>query len=188
MGRGRFLILSVLLCAALSGAGCSGGTRPLAGKAEEFMNLPTTERLAPGTRLQGKVAVVEIYPGMAASLEGFKADGTIDPLSAYFFSPNRKAQTIEEIDTLVKIVCGKGEAIVGTSPTLYANKCDVSLIDFKTKTLFAKKSFENNSDAIGIAPNASDVASTPSDQIKAYLREFSSYDLRLPFTSSYPFI
>jgi hypothetical protein len=56
---------------------------------------------------------------------------------------------VEEIATLVKIVCGKGEAIMGTSPTLYANKCDVSLIEFKTKTLFAKKSFENNSNAMG---------------------------------------
>lgn len=177
MGRRRCLILSVLLFAALPGAGCGGGgKRALAGKAEELMNLPVTEKLAPGTRVRGKVAVVETYPGMAASLEGFKADGTIDSLSAYFFSPSRKAQTLEEIDTLVKIVCGKGKAIVGTSPTLYANECDVSLIDFKTKTLFAKKRFENGSDAMGTAPHAGDVASTPSDQIKAYLREFSSYD------------
>lgn len=176
MKQGRLLILTILLAAVLTGGACGGKKREFAGKAGELMNMPATEKLAPGTRVQGKVAVVETYPGMSPSLEGFKDDGSVDQLSAYFFSPRRKAQTMDEIDTLVKVICGKGKAIAGTSPALYANECDVSLIDFKTKTLFARKKFENSTDASGMAPNAKDVVSTPSDQIKSYLREFSSYD------------
>jgi hypothetical protein len=176
MGRRRLLILSILLLAAAAWAGCGGEKRQLAGKAVELMNTPTTEKLAPGTRIQGKVAVVETYPGMSPSLEGFKEDGSVDPLSAYFFSPRRKAQSVDEIDTLVKVICAKGKAIGGTSPTRYANECDVSLIDFKTKTLFARKRFVNDISSNGVSPNDDTVAATPSEQIKAYLRELSSYD------------
>jgi hypothetical protein len=176
MGRRAFLILLILLLATVPFVGCGGAKKQLAGKAGELMNINATEKLTSGTRIQGKVAVVETYPGMSPSLEGFKEDGSIDSLSAYFFSPRRKAQSVDEIDTLVKVICTKGKAIMFSSPMLYANECDVSLIDFKTKTVFAKKRFENNSDLNGVSPNVKDVVASPSDQIKAYLREFSSYD------------
>lgn len=170
------LILSIVLLTGMLSAGCGGGKKLLAGKAQELMDTPVTEKLDPGARIRGKVAVVDTYPGIPVSLEGFNADGTVDHLSAYFFSPRRKAQTVEEIETLVKVICRKGEAIASSSPAVYANVCDVSLIDFKTKTLFAKKSFKNDSLAKGTSPINPDVAYTPSEEIKAYLREFSTYE------------
>lgn len=177
MRRNVTLILSILLLASALSAGCAGGTKKaLAGKAEELMNTQATEKLDPGARINGKVAVVEAYPNTPASLEGFHADGTFDQLSAFFFSPRRKAQSVEEIDTLVKVNCRKGEAIAGSSPTRYASLCDVSLIDFKTKTLFASKRFENNLASNGVSPSDPSLARTPSEEIKAYLREFSTYE------------
>jgi hypothetical protein len=157
-------------------AGCGGGKKPLAGKAQELMDTPATEKLDAGARIRGKVAVVETYADTPVSLEGFNADGTISYASAYFFSPRRKAQTPEEIETLVKVICRKGEAIAASSPAVYASECDVSLIDFKTRALFAKRSFKNDSIGKGTSPTSPDVAYTPSEEIKAYLREFSTYE------------
>ena len=177
MRRNVTLILSILLAAGALSAGCGGGReKALAGKAEELMSTQAAEKLAPAARIGGKVAVVESHFNRPASLEGFHADGTIDQLSAFFFSPRRKAQSVEEIETLVKIDCQKGDAISGSSPTMYASHCDISLIDFKTKTLFAKKRFENKSTFNGVSVLDESVARPPSEEIKAYLREFSTYD------------
>jgi hypothetical protein len=173
----RTLILSIVLLTGMLSAGCGGGAkRALAGKAQELMDTPATEKLDAGARIRGKVAVVETYAGMSPSLEGFKDDGSVDPLSIYFFSPRRKAQSVDEIETLVKVVCGKGKAIGSTSPSVYASECDVSLVDFKTKTVFARKKFENNIGSSETASKDTGVLPAPSEQIKMYLREFSSYD------------
>ncbi|MDQ3817084.1 MAG: hypothetical protein M3362_05270 [Acidobacteriota bacterium] len=173
MKRRELINLLALLLTGLLSAGCGGGKMPLAGKAEELMNLPTTEKLDSNQKIMGKVAVVEAYPNMPVSLEGFKPDGTIDQLSAFFFAPQRKAQTLDEIDTLVKVACRQGKAIAGSSPISYTSECDVSVIDYKTKTVFAKKSFENSRIPAGGA--TSNVAPSPSQEIKQYLREFSTY-------------
>jgi len=113
MKREHLLLLAMLFCTGLTFSGCGAGARPFAGKAEEMMNLPTVEKLDGAARITGKVAVVESYSTSPASLEGFKADGTIDRLSAFFFSPARKAQSPEEIETLVKVACRKGKRHFG---------------------------------------------------------------------------
>ena len=173
----RSLILSILLLAGGLSAGCGGGAnKALAGKAQELMNTQAAEKLDAAARISGKVAVVESHFNRPASLEGFHADGAVDQLSAFFFSPRRKAQSAEEIETLVKIDCQKGDAIGGSSPTMYASRCDVSLIDFKNKTVFARKKFENKSTFNGVSPSDPSLARTPSEEIKAYLREFSTYE------------
>src|ERR1044071_9512369 len=111
MRRNAPLILSILLLAGAMAAGCGGSAKKaLAGKADELMNTQAAEKPDPGARINGKVAVVEAYPNMPASLEGFNADGTTDHLSAFFFSPRRKAQSVEEIETLVKVKCRKADA------------------------------------------------------------------------------
>jgi hypothetical protein len=165
------------LAAGALSAGCGGGReKALAGKAGELMNIQAAEKLDPSARIGGKVAVVESHFNRPASLEGFHADGPIDQLSAFFFSPRRKAQSVEEIETLVKIDCQKGDAISGSSPTMYASFCDVSLIDFKNKTVFARKRFENQYTFNGVSVVDESVARPPSEEIKAYLREFSTYE------------
>jgi hypothetical protein len=173
MKRRESIILSAFLITSLLSAGCGGGKRPLADKAEELMDLPTTEKLSSNQKITGKVAVVETYPNLPVSLEGFKPDGTIDQLSMFFFAPQRKAQTLDEIDTLVKVACRQGKTIADSSPISYASECDVSVIDYKTKTIFAKKSFENSRIPVGGA--TSNVAPSPTEEIKQYLREFSTY-------------
>lgn len=177
MRRNVTLILSILLITGGLSVGCGGGAKKaLAGKAEELMNTQATEKLDPAARIGGKVAVVESHFNRPALLEGFHADGAIDQLSAFFFSPRRKAQSVEEIETLVKINCQKGNAIGASLPTMYASQCDVSLIDFKNKTVFAKKKFENNSTFNGVSVLDESVARPPSEEIKAYLRGFSTYE------------
>lgn len=173
MKQRKLIVLLAFLLTSLLSAGCGGGKTPLAGKAEELMKLPTTEKLDSNQKITGKVAVAETYPNLPVSLEGFKPDGTIDQLSMFYFAPQRKAQTLDEIDTLVKVVCRQGKAIAGSSPIKYANECDVSIIDYKTKTVFAKKSFENS--RIPAGEYTSNVAPSPSEEIKQYLRGFSTY-------------
>ena len=177
MRRNVTLILSILLLVGAVSAGCGGGAKKaLAGKAEGLMKTQAAEKPDPAARIGGKVAVVESHFNRPASLEGFHADGAVDQLSAFFFSPRRKAQSVEEIETLVKIDCQKGDALGGSSPTMYASQCDVSLIDFKNKTLFARKKFENKSTFNGVSVLDESVARPPSEEIKAYLREFSTYE------------
>jgi hypothetical protein len=177
MRRNVTLILSILLAAGALSAGCGGvAKKALAGKAGELMSTQAAEKLDPAAKIGGKVAVVESHFNRPASLEGFHPDGTTDQLSAFFFSPRRKAQSVEEIDTLVKIDCQKGDAISVSYPTMYASHCDVSLIDFKNKTVFAKKRFENKSTFNGVSVVDESVARPPSEEIKAYLREFSTYE------------
>jgi hypothetical protein len=177
MRRNWVLILSLLLLTGTLSAGCGGGSKKqMAGKAEELMKTQAAEKLDQAARIGGKVAVVESHFNRPASLEGFHADGAVDHLSAFFFSPRRKAQSVEEIDTLVKIDCQKGDGMGGSSPTMYASQCDVSLIDFKNKTVFARKKFENKSTFNGVSVLDESVTRPPSEEIKAYLREFSTYE------------
>jgi hypothetical protein len=55
------------------------------------------------------------------------------------------AENLDEVETVVKIDCGKGEAIARYDNGLegYSNRCLVSMIDYKMKTIFAQKTFEN---------------------------------------------
>lgn len=154
--------------------GCAASRKnDLAARADELMYLAVTEKLDDAMKIKGKIAVVEEYPNTPLSLEGFKADGTVDRLSQYFFSPEKKAQTLDEIDTLVKVVCRKGRSIGNSIKEIYANECDVHVIDFKTKTLFNKKKFENSIIPTGIPSSASTVVPAPSEEIKLHLRGLS---------------
>lgn len=174
MKRNELVILLAFLIAWQFFSGCAASRKmALAGKAEELMNLQVTEKLDDAAKIKGKIAVVETYPNTPASLEGFKADGSVDRLSQYFFSPDRKAQTIDEIETLVKVACWQGRSIGNSTRTVYANECDVSAIDFKTKVLFNKKKFENSIIPIGISSSATTVVPAPSEEIKSHLRGLS---------------
>ncbi len=174
MKRNELVILLAFMVAAQFLSGCSASRKmALAGKAEDLMNLQVTEKLDDAAKIRGKIAVVEMYPNTPASLEGFKDDGSVDRLSQYFFSPDKKAQTLDEIETLVKVACRQGRSIGNSMRTVYANECDVSVIDFKTKVLFNKKKFENSIIPTGISSSALNVMPAPSEEIKLHLRGLS---------------
>lgn len=109
MKQNEPVILLAILLAAQFLFGCAASRKnDLAARADELMYTGVTEKLDDAARIKGKIAVIEEYPNTPLSLEGFKPDGTVDHLSQYFFSPERKAQKRDEIDTLIKVVCGKG--------------------------------------------------------------------------------
>lgn len=172
MKRNELAIVLAFLIAAQFFSGCAAASRKndFAARADELMFLAVTEKLDDAMKIKGKIALVEEYPSTPLSLEGFKPDGSVDRLSQYFFSPEKKAQTRDEIDTLVKVVCRKGRPIGNSTKEIYANECDVHVIDFKTKTLFNKKKFENS---IIPAGTTLTVVPPPSEEIKLHLRGLS---------------
>jgi len=178
MKRIEIVILLAFLVAGQFLSGCAASRKmALEGKADDLMNLQVTEKLDDAAKIKGKIAVVETYPNTPASLEGFKPDGTVDRLSQYFFSPEKKAQTLDEIETLVKVACRQGRSIGNSTRTVYANECDVSVIDFKTKVLFNKKKFENSIIPTGTSSTASTVVPAPSEEIKSHLLGLSLLNL-----------
>jgi len=174
MKRNELVILAAFLVGWQFFSGCAAIRKnDLAARADELMYLAVTEKLDDAMKIKGKIAVVEEYPNTPLSLEGFKPDGTIDRLSQYFFSPEKKAQTLAEIDTLVKVVCRKGRSIGNSTKEVYASECDVHVIDFKTKTLFNKKKFENSIIPTGTSSSSATVVPAPSEEIKLHLRGLS---------------
>lgn len=171
MKRNELVILVAFLIAGQFFSGCAASRKnDLAARADELMYLAVTEKLDDAVRIKGKIALVEEYPNTPLKLEGFKPDGSVDRLSQYFFPPEKKAQTLDELDTLVKVVCRKGRSIGDSTKEVYANECDVHVIDFKTKTLFNKKKFENSIIPTGTTAT---VVPAPSEEIKLHLRGLS---------------
>lgn len=100
--------------------------------------------LSDSPAIKGKVAVVEIDGGQF-ELKGFDFKGEdYSTYGTFGISKEKLAARTDEIDTLIRVICNKGDRISSTKGVaVYANKCQLSLIDFKASTVFAQKTFEN---------------------------------------------
>ena len=141
---------------------------------KELVRLPTTISLKPEAALKGKIKIVQKYEKGApeATLNSF-----IEGSENYNFPYERIAQKPEELETLVKVTCVKGSPIgkIGKVPQ-FSSKCEVSLIDYKTLSVMAQKTFENKT----LDENASNISDTftgwivdlPKQEIESYLKSF----------------
>jgi hypothetical protein len=157
-------------------------------KANELGKTQTTVRLDPAAKVKGRIAVVnkkyDFTPDFYIELFGpYMNQFTTDfDLGVWGIDQAHIATKPEEIDTLIRITCQRGKQIGKyTSPggdqsvPAYAMTCGVDIIDYKTATVVAQKSFTNN-----VMPKSASISSTakdyvvmqPSDAIKNYLKKF----------------
>lgn len=140
---------------------------------KELVRLPTTLDLKPDAAIRGKIKI-------AQKLERGDLDGyfsSIEGSDSFGFSYDRIAARAEELETLVRIICVKGSPIGRVEKsTQYSSKCEVSLIDYKTLTVLAQKTFENKTlDESGAAKGSfirNWVVGPPKQEIESYLKSF----------------
>lgn len=142
--------------------------------AKELLRVPLQVSIDPAPVIKGKV--------MFAQRVEY---GNIDPFNPtttdysdlginYGFGYEKLATRSSDVTTLVNIVCAKGSQIgkVG-NVTEFSSKCEISLVDYKTMTVFAQKTIENKNLEQG-APKESFptdwVVKQPKDEITAYLQ------------------
>lgn len=99
--------------------------------------------LSASPTVKGKVGVVKIDGQF--ELKGFDFKGeNYSTYGTFGTSKENLAVRTDEIDTLIRVICNKGDRISSMKGVaIYANKCQVSLVDFKASTVIAQKTFEN---------------------------------------------
>ncbi|HKO96533.1 MAG TPA: hypothetical protein VJU86_06065 [Pyrinomonadaceae bacterium] len=138
---------------------------------KELIKLPTTVSLNSDAALKGKIKLARQYEEAHIS----QAPVIIDGYLSSIFPSSKLATKPEELETLVKIVCGRGDKIGQTGKTAqYSNRCVVSLIDYKSLTVVAQKTIENKS--LDTNPSAESagvkiwVTKFPAAEIESYLK------------------
>lgn len=138
---------------------------------KELIRLPTTVSLKSDAALKGKIKLARQYEEADISQAPVLIDGYLSSV----FPSNKLATKPEELETLVKIVCGRGDKIGQTGKTAqYSNRCVVSLIDYKSLTVVGQKTIENRS--LDDNPSAESagvkiwVTKFPNAEIESYLK------------------
>lgn len=138
---------------------------------KELIRLPTTVSLKPDAALKGKIKFARKYEDGDISQAPAKIDGYLDNS----FPLSKATSTPAELETLIKIVCGKGDKIGQSGKTTqYGNRCEISVIDYKTLSVIAQKVVENK--ILDDNPSAKDagvkiwVTKFPKEEIENYLK------------------
>jgi hypothetical protein len=117
-------------------------------KAEELAKLSPPLKLNPTAKVKGKVAWAEKNNSSATMkfFDGYYKKISNSDVDRYGLTERMVAYKPEEIDTLIQTICSKGkmigryeEGVIG-----YANNCKVSLIDYKSNVIFARKTITNS--------------------------------------------
>lgn len=141
---------------------------------KELVRLPLTVDLKPDAAVRGKIKVVQkIERGDLDSNQFSFIEGSDN----FSFPFERIAQKPEELETLVRVVCVRGSLIGKVEKTTqYSSKCEVSLIDYKTLSVFAQKTVENKTlEETGAAKSSESrrwVVGPPKQEIESYLKSF----------------
>ena len=115
--------------------------------ASEMARVAVPEKIDANASIKGKFAYVLRDADGRAELKGF--DGMGKNFQKYDYEKwgvgsERLAENIAEVETLVRVVCQKGERLGAVRrTTVFAQKCEVSIIDYQASNVVAKKSFEN---------------------------------------------
>ena len=137
---------------------------------KELIRLATTVSLKSDASLKGKIKLARQYEEADISQNPVKIDGYLSS----FFPSAKLASKPEELETLIKIVCGKGDKIGQFGKTTqYSNRCEVSVIDYKTLTVVAQKVIENTT--VDDNPSSNNVTriwvtKMPEKEIENYLK------------------
>ena len=149
-------------------------------KAEEFAKLSPPLKLDSKAKLKGKITLVE-KGKYDAALQGFDAyfkEISGSDVESYGLTKAMMATKPDEIDTLVQTICTKGKMIGRYEGNIiaYANNCKVSLIDYRSKVIFAQKTFTNSKQEKSVSStydNGEYIVITPFTEIQNYVKSFA---------------
>lgn len=87
------------------------------------------------------------------------------------------ADNLDELATVIQIECRNGDVLGNYEGGIqaYSNRCSVSIIDYKMKTIVAQKTFENRTPEQNIRARkdqSSEVLMYPYEKIQKYIQEF----------------
>jgi hypothetical protein len=139
-----------------------------------LVRLPVIVDLKPDAAVSGKIKIVQkLERGDLNSNQFSFIEGSDD----FGFPYERIAQKPEELETLVRIVCVRGSLIGKVEKiTQYSSRCEVSLIDYRTLSVFAQKTIENKTlEETGAAKSSESsrwVVGPPKQEIESYLKSF----------------
>ncbi len=141
---------------------------------KELIRVPTSVNLNPDATLKDKIKIVErYYDGPMTVGSGYTK---VVGYEKYGFPDAKFTYKPEEWGTLIRILCSKGSLIgkVGNI-TEYSNKCEVSLIEYKSLTVFAQQTFENKTLDQSVPKDnypVEWVVPRPKQEIESYLNNF----------------
>lgn len=136
---------------------------------KELIRAPTTVSLKPDAALKGKIKFARMYEEGDPLISPVKIDAYTENTLPFSKATTKPA----ELETLVKIVCGKGDKIGQFGKTTqYSSRCEISVIDYKTLTVIAQKTVENRT--VDENPSAKDAARVwvtnfPKAEVENYL-------------------
>jgi hypothetical protein len=141
---------------------------------KELLRVAAAVNLNPNATMKGKIKIVDKYE--EGEIHGWLPYTKMSNVEMYGLPSQKFTYNPEELETLIRVICSKGSLIgkVGNR-TEYSNKCEVSLIDYKSLTVFAQQTFENKE----LEPNATQgslpvnwVVKRPKQEIEDYLKRF----------------
>lgn len=155
-------------------------------RADEIAKVKTKTKLDAKHTINGKVAVVakpyEFSTEYSLKLFTSASPDYIDTfdLERYGVTKDQVAQTIEELDTLIRLRCdtkrlGNYTLSNGKSIPAKGLDCTVEMIDYKTGTIFAKKTFRHGplDDFVTVDPNSDDFMNYEGlHQAEDYIKSF----------------
>lgn len=155
------------------------------GKANEVWQSKTTAALSPQSRITGKIALVWRSSDRSTDMRLFEdKESKIDKsrIEYYGFKEQEIAIKVEEIDTLIKVDCEKGDEVgeyrfISRTIPAYAMKCKVEVIDYKNRTIFAEREIINRKMDKTVKGNpywSYYPLDPPFDEIRKYLKTLKS--------------
>lgn len=138
-------------------------------RADEIAKVKTRTKLDADHTLDGKVAIVikpyDFSTEYALELFTSATSDYLDTfaLDRYGITKDQVAQTVEDLDTLVRVTCdtkklGTYTLSNGRSIPAKGLDCTVEMIDYRSGTIFAKKTFHHGKldDFVTISPDSDD--------------------------------
>jgi GYF domain 2 len=114
--------------------------KELASKDEEFLKMTFPLKPNANPLIKGKVHIVQ-----SNESTDYEEDSDYEYETSFDLAAERFAESVEEIDTLIQIICKKG-AYYGTYDSGgkgYTNNCKVTITDFKGKVSITQKTLTN---------------------------------------------
>jgi hypothetical protein len=111
---------------------------------KELLRIPVKTELDPNRRISGKVMIATRKLSGEISPFNYQLFSYSSNYPNYGFNYDQVTTRSSDLNTLIRIMCVKGDRIGKVeNTTQFSNKCDVSIVDYKSLTVFAQKSVEN---------------------------------------------
>ncbi|GEM_PF-5086371 len=124
-----------------------GKYKPFMDTASELSRVLVPVNLDANATIKGKVAIVIQDADGRSEIKGFDVYGKEFMKyehEGYGFTSDKLAVKTDEIETLIRTKCTKGSKLGSVRGTnVFSNRCEVSIIDFKSSTVIAQQTFEN---------------------------------------------